>query len=143
MRALLAAGMVVATFGLAVAKLPAPPPMDDKAKAATEEKKAKDAAAAELVKQQQAKAEERVAAPYIAVQKAKGTNVTRQLAPTSTTNRVPLGVADTWTTVGGGGADVFVLADVGGRVANRVGVGWVGPAWVVAAIAVTVRAAAV
>jgi len=43
-RALFAALVVVATFGLALAKLPAPPPMDDAAKAAAEQKKAKDAA---------------------------------------------------------------------------------------------------
>ena len=47
LRALVAAGVIVGTFGIAIAKLPAPPPMDDKAKAAAEEKKAKDAAAAE------------------------------------------------------------------------------------------------
>ena len=88
-RALVAAGMVVATFGLAVAKLPAPPPMDDKAKAAAEEKKAKDAAAAEAAKQQQAKAEDRVVSRYIAEQKAKGKTVTPQLAPTSMTAPAP------------------------------------------------------
>ena len=82
LRALLAAGIVLATFGLAVAKLPAPPPMDDKAKAAAEEKKAKDAAAAEVAKAQQAKAEDRVAARYIAEQKAKGKTVTPQMGPT-------------------------------------------------------------
>jgi len=84
LRALVAAGLVVATFGLAIGKLPPPPPMDDKAKAAAEEKKAKDAAAAELAKQQQARAEERVAARYIADQKAKGITVTPQMGPTST-----------------------------------------------------------
>jgi hypothetical protein len=81
LRALLAAGLVVAGFGLALAKLPAPPPMDDKAKAAAEEKKAKDAAAAEAAKVEQAKAEDRVAARYIAEQKAKGKVVTPQMGP--------------------------------------------------------------
>ena len=81
LRALIAAGMVVATFGLALAKLPPAPPMDDKAKAAAEEKKAKDAVAAEAVKAQQAKAEDRVAARYIADQKAKGKAVTPQMGP--------------------------------------------------------------
>src|SRR4051794_23911833 len=47
-RALLAAGLVLCAFGLATAKLPAPPPMTDEQKAAAEEKKAKDAAAAEV-----------------------------------------------------------------------------------------------
>ena len=47
MRALIAAALVVATFGWAVAKLPPPAPLDEKAKAAAEEKKAKDAAGAE------------------------------------------------------------------------------------------------
>jgi hypothetical protein len=42
-------------------------------------------------KQQQAKAEDRVAARYIAEQKAKGKNVTPQLAPTSMTTPPPVG----------------------------------------------------
>jgi len=79
LRALFAAGIVIATFGLALAKLPAPPPMDDKAKAAAEEKKAKDAAAAEAAKAAQARAEDRVVARYIAEQKAKGKTVTPQM----------------------------------------------------------------
>ena len=82
LRALVAAGLVVATFGISVAKLPPAPPMDDKAKAAAEEKKAKDAVAADAVKAQQAKAEDRVAARYIAEQKAKGKAVTPQMGPT-------------------------------------------------------------
>ena len=52
-------------------------------KAAAEEKKAKDAAAAEAAKAQQAKAEDRVAARYIAEQKAKGNAVTPQMGPAS------------------------------------------------------------
>ena len=82
LRALFAAGVVVATFGIALAKLPPSPPLDDKAKAATEEKKAKDAAAADAVKTLQAKAEDRVAARYIAEQKVKGKAVTPQMGPT-------------------------------------------------------------
>jgi hypothetical protein len=70
--ALLTAALIVVTFGISVAKLPAPPPMDDKAKVAAEEKKAKDAATAEATKQAQTRAEDRVAARYIAEQKAKG-----------------------------------------------------------------------
>ena len=89
LRALLAAGLVVTSFGIAVAKLPPAPPMDDKAKAAAEEKKAKDAAAAEAAKAQQAKAEDRVAARYIAEQKAKGKTVTPQMAPTVTAAAAP------------------------------------------------------
>jgi len=81
LRALIAAFLVVATFGLSVAKLPPPAPMDDKAKAAAEEKKAKDAAAAEAAKAAQARAEDRVAARYIAEQKAKGKTVTPQIGP--------------------------------------------------------------
>ena len=84
LRALIAAGLVVGMFGWAVAKLPPPPPMDEKAKAAAEEKKTKDAAAAEAAKAAQARAEDRVAARYIAEQKAKGINVTPQMGPTST-----------------------------------------------------------
>lgn len=75
LRALIAAALVIATFGWAVAKLPPAAPMDDKAKAAAEEKKAKDAAAAEAAKAAQARAEDRVAARYIAEQKAKGVEV--------------------------------------------------------------------
>ena len=82
-RALIAAGLVLATFGWAVAKLPPPPPLDDKAKAAAEEKKAKDAAAADAAKAAQAKAEDRVVAHYIADQRAKGKTVTPQMGPTS------------------------------------------------------------
>ena len=83
LRALLAAGLVIATFSLAVGKLPPPPPMDDAAKAAAEEKKAKDAAAAEAAKQLQSRIEDRVAARYIAEQKAKGIVVTPQMGATA------------------------------------------------------------
>jgi hypothetical protein len=79
-RALFAALMVVASFGLALAKLP-PPPMDDAAKAAAEEKKAKDTTAAEAAKQLQTRIEDRVAARYIAEQRAKGIIVKPQLGP--------------------------------------------------------------
>jgi hypothetical protein len=83
LRALIAAALVIATFGWALAKLPPPPPMDDKAKAAAEEKKAKDAAAAEAAKAAQAKAEDRVAARYIAEQRAKGVTIKPQMGSTS------------------------------------------------------------
>ena len=72
LRALIAAALVIIGFGVAVAKLPPAPPMDDKAKAAAEEKKAKDAAAAEVGKQQQGRAEDRVVARYQADMKAAG-----------------------------------------------------------------------
>ncbi len=72
LRALFAAGLVVGVFGAALAKLPPPPPMTDAQKAAAEEKKAKDAAAAEVAKVQQARAEDRVVARYFAEMKAKG-----------------------------------------------------------------------
>ena len=93
LRALIAAGLVVGVFGWAVAKLPPPPPMDDAAKAAAEEKKAKDAAAAEAAKAAQARAEDRVAARYIAEQKAKGKTVTPQMGPTSQLAPAPAGKA--------------------------------------------------
>ena len=83
LRALIAAALVIATLGWAVAKLPPPPPMDEKAKAAAEEKKAKDAAAAEAAKAAQAKAEDRVAARYIAEQRAKGVVVKPQMGATA------------------------------------------------------------
>ena len=63
---------MVASFGLAVAKLPPAPPMTDAQKAAAEEAKVKAAATAEVAKQQQAAAEDRVAARYFADMKAKG-----------------------------------------------------------------------
>ena len=83
MRAMLAAAMVVTSFGVAVAKLPPPAPLTDAQKAAAEEKKAKDAAGAEAAKSAQARAEDRVAARYIAGQKAKGKVVTPQLGPSA------------------------------------------------------------
>jgi len=83
LRALTAAVLVVALYGAAVAKLPAPPPLTEEQKVAAEAKKAKDAAAAEATKQQQARAEDRVAAKYIADQKAKGVVVTPQMGPTA------------------------------------------------------------
>ena len=74
-RAILGAALVVVTFGLAVAKLPPAPPMTDAQKATAEEAKVKAAAAAELAKQEQAKAEDRVIARYFAEMKAKGKTV--------------------------------------------------------------------
>ena len=68
-RAVLAATMVVASFGIAVAKLPPSPPLTDVQKA---EAKAKADAAADLAKQQQARAEDRAAAHYFANMKAQG-----------------------------------------------------------------------
>ena len=75
LRALIAAGLVLGTFGIAVAKLPPAPPPTDAQKAAAEEKKAKDAAAAEAAKAAQARAEDRVVARYFAEAKAKGKTV--------------------------------------------------------------------
>ena len=74
-RAVFGAALVVATFGFAVAKLSPAPPMTDAQKAAAEEAKAKSAVAAEAAKQQQIKAEDRVAARYFADMKAKGKSV--------------------------------------------------------------------
>ena len=68
-RAVLAAAFVVVSFGVAVAKLPPAAPLTDAQKA---EAKAKADAAADLAKQQQAKAEDRVAAQYFANMKAQG-----------------------------------------------------------------------
>jgi hypothetical protein len=79
LRALIAAGLVVGMFGWAVAKLPPPPPMDEKAKAAAEEKKAKDAAAAAADAAALARVEDRVAARYLAEQRAKGKIVTPEM----------------------------------------------------------------
>ena len=82
-RALASAALVLALFGTAVAKI-VPPPMTEEQKAAAEAKKAKDAAAAEEAKKAQARAEDRVAARYIAEEKAKGVTVTPQMGATAT-----------------------------------------------------------
>jgi hypothetical protein len=95
LRALIAAGLVVGTFGLAVAKLPPAPPLTDAQKAAAEEKKAKDASAAEAAKAAQARAEDRVAARYLADMKAKGKVVTPQMGPTAVAAPVPAAPAKT------------------------------------------------
>ncbi len=80
LRALLAAVLVLASFGLALGKLPPP---DDKAKAAAAEAKAKAAAAAEADKAALARVEDRVVAHYIAEQRAKGVIVKSQATPAS------------------------------------------------------------
>lgn len=79
LRALIAAGMVVASFGLAVAKLP--PPTDEQ-KTAAAAKKEKDAGVAAKDAADLAKVQDRVAARYIADQRAKGKTVTPQMGPT-------------------------------------------------------------
>ena len=85
-RALIAAALVVATWSVAVAKLPPPPPLTDAQTAAAEEKKGKDAAAAEAAKAAQARAEDRVAARYFADMKAKGKTVpAAQMPPPAST----------------------------------------------------------
>jgi hypothetical protein len=80
LRAMIGVGLVLAAFSVALAKLPPPPPMTDEQKA---EKAAKDKAAADLAKEQQARAEDRVASRYIAEEKAKGIAITPQMGPTS------------------------------------------------------------
>ena len=91
LRALLAAGLIVTTFGVAVAKLPPPAPLTEEQKKAAEEKKVKDAAAAEAAKVSQARAEDRVAAKYFADMKAQGKQVSPpQMAPaTAPSTTVP------------------------------------------------------
>ena len=81
LRALIAAGVVVASFGLAVAKLPPP---DDAAKAAAAAKKEKDAATAEKDKAELAAVQDRVVSKYTAEQRAKGKSVTPQMGATAT-----------------------------------------------------------
>jgi hypothetical protein len=66
-RALLGAGLVVTAFGVAVAKLPPPPPLTDAQKA---EKAAKDKAASEAEKAALQRAEDRAVENYRANQKA-------------------------------------------------------------------------
>jgi hypothetical protein len=79
LRALIAAGVVVASFGLAVAKLP---PLTDEQKAAAAAKKEKDAEVAKKDAAELAKVQDRVASKYIADQRAKGKTVTPQMGAT-------------------------------------------------------------
>jgi thymidylate kinase len=79
LRALLAAALVIAGFGLAVAKLP---PLTDEQKTAAAAKKDKDAEVAQRDAASLAKAQDRVASKYIADQRAKGKTVTPQMGPT-------------------------------------------------------------
>ena len=72
------AALVVGTFGVAIAKLPAAPPLTDAQK---EEAKAKAAAAAALTAQQQAAAEDRVVSRYFSEMKAKGKQVAAPQMP--------------------------------------------------------------
>jgi hypothetical protein len=65
-RALLGAGLVVAAFGVAVAKLPPPPPLTDAQKA---EKAAQTKATADAAKAALLRAEEKAIANYQANQK--------------------------------------------------------------------------
>ena len=65
-RALLGAGLVVTAFGVAMAKLPPPPPLTDAQKA---EKAAKDKATADAAKAALERAEDRAVANYRANQK--------------------------------------------------------------------------
>ncbi len=74
-RVLVAAGVVLASFGIATAKLPPPPPMTDAQKAAAEEAKAKAAAAAATAAAELAAAQDHVVARYFADMKAKGKQV--------------------------------------------------------------------
>ena len=71
-RALLGAGLVVAAFSAAVAKLPPAPPLTEEQKA---DKAAKDKSAADAAKTQLARAEDKAVANYVANQKAKGAPV--------------------------------------------------------------------
>ena len=79
LRATIGAALVLAAFGVAVAKLPPPPPMTEEQKA---EKAAQEKAAADLANEQLARAQDRVAARYIAEEKAKGVTITPQMGPT-------------------------------------------------------------
>jgi hypothetical protein len=76
MRPILVAGLIVACYGAALAKLPPAPPMTDQQK---QEAAAKKAAADEKDKMELTRAQDRVARTYIAEQKAKGVTVTPQL----------------------------------------------------------------
>jgi hypothetical protein len=85
-RALIAAGVVVASFGLAVAKLP---PLTDEQKAAAAAKKDKDAEVAKKDAADLAKAQDRAASKYIAEQRAQGKTVTPQTGATPPPTAAP------------------------------------------------------
>lgn len=85
-RALIAAGVVVASFGLAVAKLP---PLTDEQKAAAAAKKDKDAEVAKKDAADLAKAQDRAASKYIAEQRAQGKTVTPQMVTTPPSTAAP------------------------------------------------------
>jgi lysylphosphatidylglycerol synthetase-like protein (DUF2156 family) len=70
-RALVGAALVLAAFGIAVAKLPPAPPMTDQQKA---EKAAKDKATADTAKAELARAEDKAIANYVANAKAEGSS---------------------------------------------------------------------
>jgi hypothetical protein len=80
LRALIAAGMVVASFGLAVAKLP---PLTDEQKAAAAAKKEKDAEVPANDAAINAHTQDSVAARYPAEHRAKGQTVTPQMGATA------------------------------------------------------------
>jgi hypothetical protein len=76
MRAVLVAGLVVAAYGAALAKLPPAPALTDAQK---QEAAAKKSAADAKDKSELTRAQDRAAQNYIAAQRAKGVTVTPQL----------------------------------------------------------------
>ena len=88
LKAFICAGAFTLGASVVWAKIPPPPPLDEKGKAAAEEKKAKDAAAAEKAKADQAAAEDKAVKNYQANMKKAGkpipkpTPVTVASAPT-------------------------------------------------------------
>ena len=80
MRPILVAGLIVACYGAALAKLPPAPPMSDQQK---QEAAAKKAASDAKDSQELAQAQDRVARIYISEQRAKGVTVTPQLPSSS------------------------------------------------------------
>ncbi|MEP7061438.1 MAG: formate dehydrogenase [Betaproteobacteria bacterium] len=76
MRAMLVAGLVVAMYGAALAKLPPAPALTDVQK---QEAAAKKSAADAKDKTELTRAQDRAAQNYIAAQRAKGVTVTPQL----------------------------------------------------------------
>ena len=89
-RALIGAAIVVAAFGVAVAKLPPAPPLTDQQKA---EKAAKDKATADAEKAALTKAEDKAVANYVANEKTKGKTVNAP-SPAATPAATPASGAD-------------------------------------------------
>lgn len=84
------AALIALAAGYSLAKIPPPPPLDEKGKAAAEEKKEKDKAAAEKAKADQTAAEDRAVANYQQNMKKQGKAVPKPV-PVAAKSEPPKG----------------------------------------------------